>query len=100
MKINQFHADRWFERLQIALRTQPLPTRDGGTRQAEAPEFMLMDCTSINGHEWAFFKHRHTRNYLHLRKDGVITIPTKGSEFHGGTFDDYPVVLSEPMLLA
>jgi len=62
-------------------------------RHAEPDEFMLMDaigaCTcSVVVYR---FKHRTTRNYLHINvtRDGPeLMIPKGGSPFRGGTFDE------------
>lgn len=72
-----------FERLQLVLRSCPLPTEKEGARIAGADEFMLMNYTYA-GH--VRFKHTVTRNYLILNPDNSLTIP-KGGPFFLGFFD-------------
>lgn len=74
-------VDRHFGRLASALIAERLPDGRGGHRQADSGEFMLMECDPINGA--AYFKHRHTRNYLTLDAAGSITT-------HAANYDPGP----------
>jgi hypothetical protein len=78
--------DLLFERLQKALHRTPLPLSDQTTRYAQADEFYCMLHTQELTQQTIPFKHRDSRNYLYLRPDNSLFIPTEGP-FHRGTFD-------------
>ena len=79
----------WFALLEKQLPNYLLPKADGTTRIADADEFMLMHESDSGHHKWAHFKHRTTRNYLSLRADGLLHIPSKsGNPWQQGTFDE------------
>lgn len=75
-----------FERLTKALKAYgPLPTEKGKPRVAQANEFMYMQQTSDGTFQ---FKHADTRNYVFVKPDGKLVIPTGGS-FMRGFFDSF-----------
>lgn len=63
-------------------------------RQADPDEFMLMDATCWGPAAMTYrFKHRDTRNYLHVQvwRDGLdLMVPSDGRPFRGGTFEVAP----------
>lgn len=75
-----------FERLEIALQKTPIPLKDKTTRIAKAEEFYCMLHTPPLSRQTIPFKHRDSRNYLYLKPDNTLYIPTGGG-FHNGTFD-------------
>lgn len=76
-----------FNRLATLLAYRMLPTEGGGKRLAGTDEFMLMQVRDGVAH----FKHRDSRNYVHLKVDhegdGYLKVPDDGTPFHRGTFD-------------
>lgn len=81
-KKDKINAD--FMRLETALKTHPLPHVNGTSHLGEAQEFMWMNESTDGVH----FKHSNSRNYLTLKPDGSIHIPT-GRLFERGTFDRF-----------
>lgn len=80
-------VSRAFETLATVLAAEPLPS-SSGPRIARAAEFMLM---RINGAQ-AAFKHRDTRNYVHLDiLTGQLRIPSTGQAFERGDFTQIPL---------
>lgn len=67
--------DAW-QKLAAALRDHPLPTEKTGVQVAcSLNDFMLMGAA---GDGTLLFKCIVTRNYLHVRPDGTLEIPTEG----------------------
>lgn len=84
MTQNETICNADFEVLAASLRHIHLPASRDTYRQAWPHEFMWMGRTSDG--RIARFKHRGTRNYIHLYLPaGDIAIPV-GGEFHGGYF--------------
>lgn len=88
--MDQTFIDRQFERLEEALKMTPLPylTEAGEwrTRRGSASEFMFMTSTREDTPRYVAFKHRSTRNYVHLRLDGEVYIPREDRDFRRGDF--------------
>lgn len=81
---NPVEQKQAFDMLKKALSTAWLPTSDGKSRKARVDEFMFMGASS----NYYKFKHRHTRNYLLVRKmNGKIVVPADGGDFMKGFFD-------------
>lgn len=79
-----------FEGLRAALEAPgayhlPVDAEERRYRPATAAEFMLMDFDGVT----ARFKHRATRNYLHLLPSRRLAIP-QGGPFCGGYFGETP----------
>ena len=88
--MNEETINKHFERLHEALKSVDLPTEHQGTRRGvHAGEFMLMGYDYIGNVK---FKHVITRNYLILREDDSIHVPT-GGPFRLGFFDSALVSL-------
>ena len=74
--------DTW-ARLQDAINNNRLPSRGGRTKQTTLKDWSLM-YHDANG--TAAFKHRETRNYIYIRKDGELVAPKTDREWHRGLF--------------
>lgn len=97
MTYDQETVERWFSRLEELLVDRKLPCENGPARLAKANEFMLMDFTPDS----AAFKHRDTRNYVHVRKivnrpftharkgEWELVIPCTDDAFNVGFFDKF-----------
>lgn len=62
--------DRWFPILTAALHRYALPDGRRNYRIADPGEFMLMQVSERE----ARFKHRQSRDYIHVHDDGRIVI--------------------------
>lgn len=88
--IDRKTVDAWFRILAERLKTHPLPTEAGGTRTAEADEFMLMHEQPSPDGRIVGFKHRDTRNYVFLiacRGEVTLYVPVTDQPFRRGFFD-------------
>lgn len=90
MEREQHLANFWFERLIPLLAATPLPCEHGPARICGVDEFMFM---GERDDGLALFKHRDTRNYVHLRAVNdkyELTVP-KGGAFALGFFDSFEI---------
>jgi len=85
----QDEVNGYFDVLAESLAKYHLPTQSGEYRQAASGEFMFMGHTEDTiGVPVMTFKHRDTRNYLWLKENGQVIVPT-GSAWHRGYFDAF-----------
>jgi len=79
-----------YQSLSQALDALKLPTSDGKDRKVDPKEFVYRgQHTGDDGKvSWAHFKHRDTRNNVHLDLKGqTLVVPTNRSPFQRGQFD-------------
>lgn len=79
-----------YQSLGQALAALKLPTSEGESRKVDPKEFVYRGQHTSDGGKtsWVHFRHRDTRNNVHLDLDGkLVVIPKNSAPFQRGAFD-------------